>query len=107
MSETAVETGVAADTHAHPSDWEYVKIALVLGLITAVEVSTYFESVLQWGRALVPSLMVMMVVKFWLVARMFMHLKSEGKAASRLFVAGLFLATGVYIIALNAFQFWG
>ncbi len=95
-----------ADANHHPSDWEYVKVAAVLGLITAVEVFTYFESVLDWGAFLIPSLLVMMVVKFWLVARMFMHLKNDGPVVSRFFASGLSLAVTVYIIALLAFNFW-
>ena len=92
--------------HDHPSDWAYIKIALILAVITAVEVFTYFESVLDWGDALIPSLMVMMVVKFWLVVTWFMHLRFDNKIFSQLFVAGLILATGVYVIALSAFEFW-
>jgi len=105
-SVTEVETESAAGDDHHPSDLEYVKIALVLGLITSVEVFTYFESVLDWGDALIPSLLVMMVVKFWLVARMFMHLKQDKPILSGLFVTGLGMAVAVYIVALLAFQFW-
>jgi len=105
MSESVAEV----DTHAHdhPSDLEYVKVALVLAVITAVEVFTYFESILDWGAFLVPSLLAMMVVKFWLVVRMFMHLKNDEPVLSRFFAGGLALAVVVYIIALLAFNFWG
>ncbi len=107
MSEAATgATAEHAEEHAHPSDWEYVKIAIVLGLITSVEVFTYFESVLDWGSFLIPSLMVMMVVKFWLVARMFMHLKADKPILSQLFMMGLVMATAVYVIALLAFDFF-
>ena len=106
MSETAAVEH--ADDHAddHPSDVEYIKIALILAAITGVEVFTYFESVLDWGAFLIPPLMVMMVVKFWLVARIFMHLKADGPILSRLFGGGLMLAVVVYIIALLAFNFF-
>ncbi len=95
------------DEHSHPSDWEYVKVALILAVITGLEVFTYFESVLDWGPLLVPGLLFMMVVKFWLVARMFMHLKADGAVLSQLFGGGLALATGVYIVTLLAFNVWG
>jgi len=106
MSETAAVEH--ADDHAddHPSDVEYIKIALILAAITGVEVFTYFESVLDWGAFLIPSLMVMMVVKFWLVARIFMHLQADGPILSRLFGGGIMLAVVVYIIALLAFNFF-
>lgn len=94
------------DAHEHPSDWQYVKIALILGAITAVEVFTYFESVFDWGDFLIPSLLLMMVVKFWLVANWFMHLKFDRPIFSRMFVGGLVLAVAVYVATLAAFEFW-
>ncbi|MDE0066194.1 MAG: cytochrome C oxidase subunit IV family protein [Acidimicrobiaceae bacterium] len=92
--------------HEHPSDWAYVKIALILAVITAVEVFTYFETVLDWGSFLIPSLLIMMVIKFWLVATWFMHLKFDNPIFSKMFVGGLLLAVGVYVAALAAFEFW-
>ncbi len=110
MSDTATETTATISpeekAHDHPSDWAYIKIALVLGVLTSVEVFTYFESVIDWGDALIPALMVMMVIKFWLVATWFMHLKFDNPIFGRMFLAGLVLATGVYIITLSAFEFW-
>ena len=92
--------------HDHPSDWAYVKIALILGAITAVEVLTYFDLGFSWGSFLIPSLLIMMVVKFWLVATWFMHLKFDNPIFAKLFVGGLLLAVGVYVAALAAFEFW-
>jgi cytochrome c oxidase subunit 4 len=106
MSDTAAVEHADDHAHDHPSDGEYIKIALILGAITGVEVFTYFESVLNWGAFLIPSLMVMMVVKFWLVARIFMHLKADGPILSRLFGGGIVLAVVVYIITLLVFNFF-
>ena len=116
MSDTATSehSDPAADTadehheegHAHPSDWAYVKIALILAAVTALEVFTYFRSVLDWGAALVPSLIFMMVVKFYLVATWFMHLRFDSKLFGRMFTAGLTLAVGVYLVTLTVFEFW-
>ena len=92
--------------HAHPSDWAYVKIAVVLGAVTAVEVFTYFRTVLNWGAFLVPSLIFMMILKFYLVATWFMHLRFDSKLFGRLFSAGLTLAVVVYMATLAAFEFW-
>ena len=94
------------DHHDHPSDWAYVKIALALAVVTAIEVFTYFRSVLDWGAFLVPSLMVMMVVKFYLVATWFMHLRFDSKLFGRMFTSGLILAVGVYVVTLTVFEFW-
>lgn len=109
MSETVTETVAHDAAHDHPSDWAYVKIALLLAAITAVEVLTYFESaitVFENNSVTIASLMVMMVVKFYLVAMYFMHLKTDNSIFTKLFVAGLLLATAVYVIALAAFEFW-
>jgi cytochrome c oxidase subunit 4 len=109
MSDQATETEVGAedhDAHDHPSDWDYVKIALILALITAVEVSTYFSSVVDWGDALIPSLIFMMILKFYLVVMWFMHLKFDNPIFTMMFVGGLVMATAVYIITLAAFEFW-
>jgi cytochrome c oxidase subunit IV len=108
MSDTvtaATDTG-EDHSHDHPSDWAYIKIALTLGVITGVEVFTYFKSVLDWGDFLIPALIFMMVIKFWLVATWFMHLKFDNSIFSRMFVGGLVLAVGVYVIALSTFEFW-
>ncbi|MPY92273.1 MAG: cytochrome C oxidase subunit IV [Acidimicrobiia bacterium] len=96
-----------AEHPAHPSDWTYVKVALVLGVLTGIEVFTYFRSVLDWGRLLMPALLVLMAVKFYLIAAYFMHLKFDSKVLRRMFGMGLALALSVYIIALLAFQFFG
>lgn len=96
----------AADDHSHPSDWAYVKIALVLAGVTALEVFTYFRSVLDWGVMLVPSLIFMMIVKFYLVATWFMHLRFDSKLFGRMFTSGLILAVGVYLVTLTVFEFW-
>ena len=110
MTDTATVTEEAHadhdEAHEHPSDWEYVKIALVLAVITAVEVFTYFESVVDWGDALIPSLIFMMVIKFYLVAMWFMHLKYDNPIFWKFFVGGLVLASGVYIATLTAFEFF-
>lgn len=99
--------GTGDEAHDHPSDWAYVKIALILAVITAVEVLTYFESVFfSWGSFLIPSLLVMMVVKFWLVATWFMHLKFDNPIFAKMFVGGLLIAVAVYVATLAAFEFW-
>jgi len=89
--------------HDHPTDAKYIRVAIVLGIVTALEVATYFVDV---GPILIPALMVMMVVKFFYVAAWFMHLKFDSVVFTRFFVTGLILATAVYCIALTVFEFW-
>lgn len=89
--------------HDHPGDWEYIKIAIILAFITFLEVLTY---IVDFGAAKVPALWIMMIVKFALVAAFFMHLKYDIRLFWQLFVAGIVLAGGVYLVMLSAFQFW-
>jgi len=81
----------------------YVRIAIILAVITALEVSTYY---VDFGPLFMPSLMIMMVAKFFMVASYFMHLKFDSKVFSFMFYAGLFLAIGVYVAALATFKFF-
>jgi cytochrome c oxidase subunit 4 len=104
-SDTDEHTDAHAEEHEHISDWGYVKVALLLAAITALEVFTYFESVVDWGKALIPALLVMMVVKFGIVVAYFMHLKFDSKVFTQIFVAGLLFAGGVYIVMILAFGF--
>jgi cytochrome c oxidase subunit 4 len=94
-----------ADAHAHPSDLKYIKIALILGALTALEVATYFWEDAN-TKALVAMLVPLMVIKFYVVAGYFMHLKFDSPLFTRMFVAGLAFAVGVYGIMLTVFEFW-
>jgi cytochrome c oxidase subunit 4 len=99
---TATETH--EDAHEHGmSDAGYIKIAVILALITALEVSTYY---VDFGPLFMPSLIIMMVVKFVMVVSYFMHLKFDSKIFSFLFYTGLGLALFVYITALATFKFF-
>jgi len=89
--------------HEHPADKQYVLVALVLGVLTALEVLTYF---IDFGGAANPLLVVLMIAKFILVILFFMHLKFDNPVFMRLFVAGLILAVGVYLIMLSAFEYF-
>ena len=102
-SETTTDVKEEDEHHEHPSDGKYMQIALVLAIITAAEVATYFVHI---GDALIPTLMVMMVVKFWIVAAWFMHFRFDSKMFTRFFVAGIVLAISVYFIFLTVFEFW-
>jgi cytochrome c oxidase subunit 4 len=86
------------------SDRQYVQVALILAAITALEI---YASYADWlGRAFIPLLLIMMVIKFVSVVLFFMHLKFDSKIFSWLFYSGLLLAVGVYVAALLTFKFF-
>jgi cytochrome c oxidase subunit IV len=102
-------TGHSDDSHGHGghehglTDLGYIKIAIVLAVLTAIEVSTYY---VDFGPLFLPVLLVLMVVKFFIVASYFMHLKFDSKIFTWMFYAGVLLAIGVYAAALATFQFF-
>lgn len=93
------------DSHEHGmSDAGYIKIAILLALITALEVSTYY---IDFGPLFMPALMIMMVAKFVMVVSYFMHLKFDSKIFAFLFYTGLGLGIFVYVFTLATFKFFG
>ena len=107
-TDTTVDHG-DADEHDHPSDWTYVKIAAILTVLTAIEVSSYFleNGAVQVSRDfLVSVILVLMVVKFAIVAMYFMHLKFDDPLLSRIFIAGILIALAVFVAMLSTLNFW-
>ena len=92
------------DDHDHGlSDVGYIKIALILAVLTAVEVATYFW---DFGVLEVPSLLILMVVKFQIVVSYFIHLKFDSKVFSYLFITGVILAMLVFAAMGTSMVFW-
>ena len=93
------------DEHEHPSDKTYWVVGGVLAALTALEVSTYWWPD-EWHKFTAVTLIIMMIIKFALVALFFMHLRFDDKMLRRIFFFGLALALAVYIATLSAFVFW-
>ncbi len=88
------------EVRAHPDPWQYVVVAVVLSVITAVEIAvSYMEGDIPDGLIVV-LLLAMMVVKFFLVASWFMHLRTDRPVFKRLFVLGAIAAVSLYLIVL-------
>ena len=79
--------------HAHPSDRTYILVAVVLGVITAVEVGVFYMDALR--PVLVPILLTLSAAKFTMVVGFFMHLKFDSKLYRALFVGPLVVAVAV------------
>ena len=94
------------DLHSHEiSDKNYVLIALLLAVLTAMEVavteiSDFPESLL------VPALLLMMAVKFFVVVSYFMHLKHDAALFKFGFYIGLAGAVVLYSVMLTTFHFF-
>jgi len=109
-TEIATETAAAHDEHGdghhdHPSDRDYVGIAIGLAILTLIEVGTFWpfgETFEAHPNLMILMLSVIMVIKFVIVVTYFMHLKFDSKVYSWMFGAGLVLAVGVYFIVFFA-----
>ena len=81
----------------HPTPKQYVQIAIVLGVLTAIEVALYYTEDIV-GVFTDPLLMILAIGKFVIVVGWFMHLRFENKLVNRFFVGGMIL--GVFLFAI-------
>ena len=79
--------------HGHPSNRVYVLIAVVLAVITAVEVMVFYVEALR--PVIVPLLLTLSAAKFTLVVGFFMHLKFDARLYRALFVGPLIIALAI------------
>jgi hypothetical protein len=92
---------------------QYVQIAVVLALVTLLEVLAFYVQRGDLGfsiprAALILLLIVMMAIKFTLVVLWYMHLRFDSPYYRRFFLAGLLLALSVFLAVLLMFGagFW-
>jgi cytochrome c oxidase subunit IV len=78
----------------HPVEKQYMIVALVLAVLTAIEVGISYAK--RLGDASAPLLIALAATKFFLVASYFMHLKFDNRILRRIFLAGMVLAGVVY-----------
>ena len=95
-----------ADSHDdHWSDLKYVQLAIALAIVTAIEVALSYM-VDDLGKAFLPLLLTLMLVKFFAVVLFFMHLHFDSKLFSLMFYMGIGFAITVYVGALMTFKFF-
>jgi cytochrome c oxidase subunit 4 len=104
MSEHAMEP-VHAGAHGHsqaeahhPDARQYIVIAIILTVLTVMEIGVYYVSFLQ--SLLVPLLLILSFFKFVLVAGYYMHLRFDSRVYSVFFVFPLILA-GLILFSLT------
>ncbi len=86
----------------HASVPTYLKVAVVLTVITAIEVWIVYVPAL--GPVLVPLLLVLSAAKFSLVAMFYMHLRYDSRLFTGFFGSGLAVAAAVIISFLLLFK---
>jgi hypothetical protein len=100
--------------HSHPNPGLYVKIAVVLFVLTALEVLTFEGGRGGLGPALQPTfepivvliLVVFSGAKFILVAMFYMHLNQDPKVLSNLFIWPLVIAAGLLAALIILLSYW-
>ena len=93
------EMNVEAGHHEHPTNWFYVKVFIVLVVLTAIEVALSYTKMNEHLN--VALLLVFAAAKFITVVAYFMHLKFDHPWFRRLFVTGFILAAFCYIAYLT------
>ena len=100
VAEQAVEP---AEHGGHPDVKQYVMIAVVLVIVTALEIAT---SYINTGHTnwIIIALGAMAIVKFVLVTGWYMHMKQDNPLFRRFFIVGIVGASIVYGIVFLVFS---
>lgn len=112
MDAHSVSHGHGED-HAHPTPGLYFRVAIILFVLTALEVISYelarrpdapMHSLV--GPMVVPILLVLSAIKFAMVAMFYMHLKQDSKLFTHLFAWPLVIAAVVILALILLFGLW-
>ncbi len=81
-----------AHEHSHPTGNQYAVIALILTVITVIEVWAYYIPALVASPLFNPALIIMSAAKFAIVVLFYMHLKFDNRLFRLLFTGSLIVA---------------
>jgi cytochrome c oxidase subunit IV len=90
--------------HEHPTWATYKWVALILTVMTIIEVWAYYIPELKASAVFVPALLIMSAMKFAIVAMFYMHLKYDHKLFRALFTGPLAIAIVTLIALLFLFS---
>jgi len=96
----AVTGFLPGEVRPHPTPVQYVMIAVVLVVITALEIAVSYSEGTIPDAVIVVLLVGMAFVKFFLVASWYMHLRTDQPMFRRFFVLGGGAAILLYLIVL-------
>src|SRR5688572_33412636 len=92
------------DEKPHPTWKQYKWVALILTLITVVEVWVYYIPTFVASKLFVPSLLIMSAAKFAIVVMFYKHLKYDHKLFRALFTGPLIIAVLTILVLLLLFN---
>ena len=91
------------ELHEHPTWKQYKWVALILTVITIVEVWVYYIPTFVASRLFIPALLTMSAAKFAIVVAYYMHLKYDHKLFRALFIGPLIIAAVTMVVLLFLF----
>src|SRR3954453_6939301 len=97
-----IDIHAMGEVHEHPTWKEYKWVALVLTLITVVEVWIYYTPFKE-SSLFVPALLIMSAVKFAIVVLFYMHLKYDHRLFKALFTGPLVIAITTLLALMLVF----
>jgi cytochrome c oxidase subunit 4 len=95
------DTPAADSGHAHSKFHTFVQIAMVLSVITGIEIVLVYLPFAKW--LIISTLVILSAVKFLFVIFYFMHLRWDKVFCTILFFIGLVLALGTVAALLALF----
>ena len=97
-----IDVHAMGEVHEHPTWKQYKWVALILTLITVVEVWIYYTP-FKDSPLFVPALLIMSAVKFAIVVLFYMHLKYDHKVFRALFTGPLIIAVTTIVALMFLF----
>ena len=94
----------SSEEEGHPTVWSYIIVAIILAVITIIEVIAFFFDDYITRTLFIIVFLVLSGVKFAIVIMFYMHLKFDNILFSRLFIGGLTLAAAALFSLLGLFQ---
>ena len=92
-----------AETHeTHPGAALYVRIAIALAVLTAMEVGAFYLDLTSW--LMVWILLLLALAKFFLVVGFFMHLKMDDRRFALLFFFPMIVVVSLVVALMALFQ---
>jgi cytochrome c oxidase subunit 4 len=86
-------------SHEHASVRTYVRVAVILTLVTGLEVGVIY--IRQLSPIVVPLLLAMSAAKFALVVMFFMHLRYDVRPLAGIFLGPLLIAVGLAVALMT------
>lgn len=94
-----LEAEILPEPAGQPTASIYIRVGIILAVITAIEVAVYYIDLVE--GMLLGVLLVLSAMKFVLVVLWFMHLRYDTRLFSVLFSGGMALVVALFLVVLG------